>query len=370
MREASWYAISNVEEIASPALLVYADRVRRNIARMIEMAGGTTRLRPHIKTHKMAEVVHLQLDAGIDKFKCATIAEAELLATCGACDVLLAYPIVGPNISRIARLAAHYPRLRLAVLADDVDAVHALSAAVSAVGREIDVLLDIDNGMHRSGIAPDQRADAVYHAIHEAPSLHAGGLHVYDGHIRDRDPAARAAAVEVAFQPVQAMIDRLERARLRVPRVVAGGSPTFPAHARHPEREVSPGTCVFWDASYQTKFPDLGFAHAALVLTRVISRPAADIVCLDLGFKAVSPDNPDPRAELIELADAKMTVHSEEHLAVRTTQGANLRVGDAVYAIPFHICPTCALHREAVVVEHGVAGDRWPIAARDRRLTI
>lgn len=370
MREDSWCAVSNVAEIASPALLVYAERVRANIARMIEMADGTRRLRPHIKTHKMAEVVRMQLDAGIDKFKCATIAEAEMLAACGATDVLLGYPIVGPNVGRVARLAAEYPNMRLAVLADDIEAVGALSAAVSSVGREIDVLVDIDNGMHRSGIAPDERADAVYRAIHEAPGLNAVGLHVYDGHIRDRDPAARTAAVDAAFRPVEAMIVRLRRAGLREPRIVAGGSPTFPMHARFPEREVSPGTCVFWDASYQTKFPDLGFAHAALVLTRVISRPATDIVCLDLGFKAVSPDNPDPRAELIGFHDAKMTVHSEEHLAVRTSLGANLRVGEAVYAIPFHICPTCALHREAIVVENGVARDRWPIAARDRMLTI
>ncbi|MBX3413777.1 MAG: D-TA family PLP-dependent enzyme [Pirellulales bacterium] len=370
MADAPWYEISNVDEIASPTLLVYLDRVRQNVARMIEMAGGTRRLRPHVKTHKMAEVVSLQLDAGIDKFKCATIAEAEMLADCGARDVLLGYPIVGPNIARVARLAAKYPSVRFTVVADDADAVQALSAAVAATGRELDVLVDIDNGMHRSGIAPDERADALYRAIHAAPGLTVGGLHVYDGHLRDHDPAARTAAVDAAFVPVQAMIDRLERAGLRVPRVVAGGSPTFPMHARYPEREVSPGTCVFWDASYQTKFPDLGFIHAALVLTRVISRPASNIVCLDLGFKAVSPDNPDPRAELIGLSDAKMTVHSEEHLAVRTTLGANLKVGTPVYAIPYHICPTCALHREAIVVEQGIARDRWPIAARDRMLTI
>lgn len=370
MSDTPWYAVANVDEIASPALLIYLERVQQNIARMIEMAGGTRRLRPHIKTHKMAEVVALQLDAGIDKFKCATIAEAELLADCGARDILLGYPIVGPNIARIVRLAAKFPQAKFAVVADDLAAVAQLSAAVVPAGCELEVLVDIDNGMHRSGIAPDERADAVYRSIHEAPGLQVGGLHVYDGHIRDHDPSARMAAVDAAFVPVRAMIDRLERAGLPKPRVVAGGSPTFPMHARYPEREVSPGTCVFWDASYQTKFPDLGFAHAALVLTRVVSRPAADIVCLDLGFKAVSPDNPDPRAELLGLPDAKMTVHSEEHLAVRSSQGANLRVGQPVYAIPYHVCPTCALHREAIVVENGVAHDLWPVAARDRMLTI
>src|SRR5687768_10537356 len=99
-----WYAIANVDEVDSPALVVYADRVHENVQRMIRYAGGTARLRPHVKTHKMPDVIRLQLAAGITKFKCATLAEAEMVAHCGAPDVLLAYQLLGPKVARFAQL--------------------------------------------------------------------------------------------------------------------------------------------------------------------------------------------------------------------------------------------------------------------------
>jgi D-serine deaminase-like pyridoxal phosphate-dependent protein len=157
---------------------------------------------------------------------------------------------------------------------------------------------------------------------------------------------------------------------LPVPRMVAGGTPTFAIHAKREDLECSPGTCVFWDHSYGTKFADLQFLPAALLVTRVVSRPAANRVCLDLGFKAVSPDNPDPRVHLLDLPDARAVVHSEEHLAVESQAAANLAVGDVVYGVPFHICPTCALYSEAVTIEGGKVTGAWPIVARDRRLTV
>ncbi len=146
--------IENVSELATPALVVYPDRVDENLRRMIALAGGAGRLRPHVKTHKMPDVVRRKLALGITKFKCATIAEAEMVAQCGAADVLLAYQPVGPNAARLARLATTYSATRFSAVADDRDAVRALSTAVAAVGANVEVLLDLDVGMHRSGIAP------------------------------------------------------------------------------------------------------------------------------------------------------------------------------------------------------------------------
>src|SRR5262245_56904457 len=105
-----WYEVANVAQVDSPALLVYADRVRENIARMLRYAGGAERLRPHVKTHKMAQVVEMQLEAGIQRFKCATLAEAEMVAQCGATDVFLAYQLLGPKIDRFAALIKAYPK--------------------------------------------------------------------------------------------------------------------------------------------------------------------------------------------------------------------------------------------------------------------
>ena len=147
-----WYKIENVAELATPALVVYPDRVDENLRRMIALAGGVGRLRPHVKTHKMPDVVRRKLALGITKFKCATIAEAEMVAQCGAPDVLLAYQAVGPNAARLARLATTYSATRFSAVADDRDAVRDLSTAVAAAGANVEVLLDLDVGMHRSGI--------------------------------------------------------------------------------------------------------------------------------------------------------------------------------------------------------------------------
>jgi len=225
-------------------------------------------------------------------------------------------------------------------------------------------------GMHRSGVAPGPAAIELYRVIADSPGLAPGGLHVYDGHIRTRDPEVRRRETAAAFAPVDALRAELAAAGLPVPRIVAGGTPTFPMHARRDDVECSPGTCVLWDHSYQTKFPDLDFVNAALVLTRVVSKPAQDRLCLDLGYKAVSPDNADPRVVFPELSEAKMIVHSEEHLAIETPRANEYAVGDVLYGVPFHICPTVALYEEAVVVENGRAVDHWRVVARDRKLTI
>lgn len=364
------YEIDNADTIASPALIVYLDRARENLRRMIALAGGVERLRPHVKTHKMAEVVRMQLDAGINKFKCATIAEAEMLARAGAPDVMLAYPVVGPNVARLARLVEAFPSTRFSALADDSSAIHALSQAFASRTQPLEVLLDIDNGMHRSGVAPGPAARELYRRLADLPGLAPGGLHVYDGHVREAELDARTAHAEADFAAVDDLRQSLHQEGLPVPRVVAGGTPTFPIHARHADRECSPGTCVFWDVGYATKFPDLDFLDAALLLGRVVSKPTADRLCLDLGYKAVSPDNPQPRVTLLDLPDAQPVVHSEEHLTVESSRAAEFAVGDVVYGVPYHICPTVALHREAVVVEHGRAVGRWAVAARDRCLTV
>src|SRR5262249_15549379 len=149
-----WFDLNNAAEVPSPALLVYPDRIEENIRRMIGIAGGTDRLRPHIKTNKMSEVVQRLLAHGITKMKCATIAEAEMAAGCGVPDVWLAYQPVGPNIRRLLDLAQIYPKPRFSSIADNADSLRALSAAADAASARVEVLLDINCGQHRTGVAP------------------------------------------------------------------------------------------------------------------------------------------------------------------------------------------------------------------------
>ena len=376
-KSSPWYEIQDVAAISSPALLIFRQRVEENVKRMLAIAGGPARLRPHIKTHKMREMLQMQLALGITKFKCATLAEAEMAAMAGVSDLLLAYQPVGPNMEGAAELLRAFPRTKFSVLCDDADLLGELSKRMCGLKRSrkgqgtdarLEVLLDLDVGQHRTGMTPDGKAFELYHLMASLPGVKPGGLHAYDGHIGDSDPAARAAACEAALEPVLALRQQLTVARLPVPRLVVGGTPTFPIHARKSDRECSPGTCVFWDASYASRFADMPFLPAALVLTRVVSKPGANRLCLDLGHKAIASEMPQPRVEFLNLEDSSFVTHSEEHLVVETSQAAKFNLGDCLYGVPRHICPTVALHAEAVVIENGKSTSCWQVAARDRQV--
>ncbi len=364
-----WFCLSNEGDVPSPALLIFEERVNANLRLMLEIAGGPARLRPHVKTHKLGPLVTRQLALGITKFKCATIAEAEMCALAGAPDVLLAFAPVGPNIARFCQLNAAFPATHFSTIADDRDQIHALSAAASVARLTLDVLLDVDCGMHRTGIAPDAALE-LYRELSTSAGLRAAGLHAYDGHIHEPDPAMRRAQCDAAFAPVLALRSAMVKAGLPVPALVAGGTPTFPIHVAHADRECSPGTSVLWDFGYGDKFADLPFQCAAVLLARVVSKPGPHLLCLDLGHKAVAAENPPPRVRLLELPDATAVMHSEEHLVIETPRAAEFAVGDALHGIPRHVCPTVALHSEAVVVRGGAADERWPITARARSITI
>ena len=368
--QTSWYDVSNVEDIASPALLIYPDRVEENIRHMIRLAGGVARLRPHMKTNKLPEVIRMQMEQGITRFKCATIAEAELVATCHAPDVLLAYQPVGPNVRRLIQLIRTFPETKFSAIADDADTLRVLSKAAVEAGVTLQLLLDIDCGMHRCGVAPGPRAVELYRLMATLPGLKPAGLHAYDGQIHDTDVTARTAVCEAAFAPVNALRQELVKSGWPVPTIVAGGTPTFPVHARRPDVECSPGTSVFWDLGYSTMLPDLDFLPAVLVLTRVVSKPVTNRLCLDLGHKAVASEGPHPRVQLLGLPEAQTVGHNEEHLIVETSRAGEFAVGTCFYGIPWHVCPTVALHNEAAVIRNGRAEERWKIVGRARTISI
>ncbi|MBX9623906.1 MAG: D-TA family PLP-dependent enzyme [Gemmataceae bacterium] len=368
------YALSDVSDVFSPVLVVYPELVRRNVARVVELAGGPGRLRPHAKTHKTREIARLLLDAGVTKHKCATIAEAELLASAGAPDVLIAYPVVGPNRGRVVELVRRFPGTRFSVLIDHPTATKALSETAAAAGAEVGVVLDLDVGQHRTGIAVGPAAAELYALAAKLPGLRPEGFQVYDGHNHQADRADREAGVRAFLAPVLALRREVEARGLPVPRLVCGGTPSFPVFAGLDVEgvECSPGTFVLHDAGYGGKFADLaGFTPAAVLVTRVVSRPTADRVTLDLGTKAVASDPPlERRVKLLDFPEHEPVGHNEEHYIVRTAEAGRFTPGDVVYALPGHVCPTVALHKEVLVAEGGRVVGRWAVAARDRMLTV
>ncbi len=365
--------IEDTSGIISPGLVVFADIVRENVGKMIDIAGTPARLRPHCKTHKMREIVEIELAMGITRHKCATFAEAEMLAVAGATDVFLAYNLVGPNVGRAVEFLDAYPQVQLAVTADHPAPLAALGEATTRAGHAIGVLLDVDTGLGRTGLVPGPQAIALYGAIVETPGVEPAGLHLYDGQNHQTPLEERAAAVDACWRMTTGLRDGLEARGWPVPRIVAGGTPSFPLYARlnDPALELSPGTCVLHDAGYADRFPDMRFTPAAMVLTRVISRPGPNRATFDLGSKAAASDPPaGHRLAFPDFPDAREVLQNEEHLVLESESVDALEPGDAALAIPVHICPTSALHKQAFVIEGGRVAARWDVAARDRWLTL
>lgn len=363
------YAIRDTSRMLSPSLVIFRAIVRRNLDAMVAMAGSPDRLRPHVKTHKMPAVVRMVESMGIHRHKCATIAEAQMVAQSGGRDVLIAYPLVGPNVARLITLVDGFPNTTFRVTVESEQAARALSATTS-IGpgrRPISVLVDLDVGMGRTGVSLDS-AESLYRLVATMPGLEVGGLHAYDGQIRDADPADRIRSATPGIEAVLRLRDRLIASGLPVPRLVLGGTPSFSVHAAldEPDVECSAGTAPFHDAGYAAKFPDLPFTPAALVLTRVISGPKANRITLDLGHKAIAADPAGDRLRFVDLPGAKLGPQSEEHLVVEAPDMTRFTEGTALLAIPTHVCPTCALHAFAYVIEGGEIVDRWEVAARDR----
>jgi D-serine deaminase-like pyridoxal phosphate-dependent protein len=228
----TWFHIDNADELASPTILIFPDRIKDNICTMVEMVGGDpSRLRPHIKTYKMREVIRMQLEVGISAFKCSTIAELELAATAGAQDLLLAIQPVGPNIRRLLKLVELFPSVKFSSLVDDHANLERISKIFSEAAKSLPLFVDVDCGMKRSGIKPSEDAVRLCQAIIEVPSVEFAGLHVYDGHVHDTDQTSRQEQYASSWATVEPFIERLEDLGVEIPFLIGGGSPSFPFHA-------------------------------------------------------------------------------------------------------------------------------------------
>jgi len=366
-----WYTINDIDKLDTPALVVYPARVKQNIDLLISMVDNIGRLRPHVKTHKSKEVTLLMLKAGITKFKCATIAEAEMLAICTAPDVLLAYQPIGPKLKRFVELILAYPGTKFSCLVDNIKAATEISEEAIQNKIKISLYIDLNVGQDRTGIKPGAGALQFYIDCAALNGVALIGLHAYDGQIHDADLASRTEQCNASFEPVSKLRASLVERGYAEPVIVAGGSPTFPIHAKRSIVECSPGTFVYWDKGYETNFLEQPFLPAALVITRVISLPDETKLCLDLGHKSIAAERDvKSRVYLINAPELEVVGQSEEHLVVEAGKGHNYKPGDVIYGMPYHVCPTVALYERAITIENNKASGEWKNIARDRKITI
>ncbi|MXV49691.1 D-TA family PLP-dependent enzyme [Pedobacter sp. HMF7647] len=366
--ESSWFSIADVDKLDTPALVVFPERIKHNINLLKTMIGDVNRLRPHVKTHKSQSATELCLAVGINKFKCATIAEAEMLGMSKANDVLLAYQPAGPKLERFIALIKNYHGTMFSCLIDNKETAAHISDVAYKNGIKIPVFIDLNVGMNRTGIAPDERALELFLAVRGFPGIIVKGLHAYDGHIHDADCEIRKFKYLQAFSPVEKLVAELKANNI-FPIIIAGGTPTFPFFAARNDVECSPGTFIYWDAGYEQAFSEQTFLPSAVLVSRIISLPDSTKICLDLGHKSVASENVlEKRVVFLNAGNLKFVGHSEEHLILDAGEGHSFKTGDVLYGIPYHVCPTVALYERAVIIEnHQILGE-WPTIARDRKI--
>lgn len=364
-----WFSIQNADELSSPALLVYPDRVRVNIKHMLQRVGNDpSRLCPHVKTIKTEALVRMMVDEGIKQFKCATVAEGETALKAGAQSVMLAIQPSKPVAERWLALTKSYPDRSLSTVVDCHESLEMLEHLGHVQQASFRVYLDLNVGMNRTGIAPGPEAMDLLASIESAKTVRFAGLHAYDGHLHQPEINDRQKACDAWHRSVRRLANQITQLTGISPSIIAGGTPTFPMHAATDDLICSPGTCVLWDAGYAHHFKDLDFLWALVVMCRVISKPSRDTICLDLGHKAIASEMPPPRITFFHLETGSFVSHSEEHLVLSSPQASQLRVGSILYGVPWHVCPTVALHQQLHVVEEHQATTTWDVIARNRKI--
>ena len=351
-----------LREIDTPALLLDRAASDRNLARLAAFfKNRPAKLRPHFKNHKCVTLARRQLAAGAIGMTCAKLSEAEVLVEHGFADLLIANQVVGP--AKTALLAQLATRARIAVAIDHIEQAIAISRAAAAAGSVVNLLIEVDIGMGRCGVAPGQAALDLARRVADLPGVRFTGLQAYEGHLVNvLDRAERAERARAAMQLAIDTRRLIEAAGIPVACISGCSSATYDSTGTMDGvDEIQAGTYATMDRQYQRLSPE--FEIALSLQVRVISRPAAGKAVLDVGVKGAGSEFGVPAIRDYPEAEIS-SFQSEEHAVVRNAP--DWKIGDLLQLIPSHACTTCNLHREFVVHEDGVVVDVWPIEASGR----
>lgn len=348
------YRIENVEELLTPALAIYPEIVDANIAATVRLLGGDpNRWRPHLKTAKLGFIMRRMVEQGIVQAKCSTTVELASACAAGMRDVVVAYPMVGANAERVRDLAAENPAVRISVLVENKEQVAIWK------GSRVGVFIDVNPGMDRTGIEQARTAAIleVTRAI-QAAGLAFRGLHYYDGQIHTEDMAEREKIAHHGYDRLMEIVAAVEKEGIAVGEVITSGTPAFPCAASYKPfthgsfvHRTSPGTVVYSDATSITQLPsEWGYQPAAVVVSTVVSHPKANYLTCDAGHKAVSADAGIPTCAVAGRPDLTPLKPSEEHLPIEVKGGERPEIGEALYLVPRHVCPTVNNFDDALIV--------------------
>jgi len=356
----------------TPELLLDLDAVRANIDRVaVQAREAGVALRPHTKTHKLPQLARLQLDAGAVGVQVAKLGEAEVMADAGIDDILVGYPLVGER--KLDRLADLAPRVRVAVTVDSEEIARGVSRVAATRGLTIPVLLELDTGMRRLGVAPGTKAVELAERLATLRGIDLVGVFTHEGHVytQARDAAEQERMTLEACTAAVETAREIRRRGIAADVVSVGSAATFRFAIRCPGvTEVRPGTYVFNDRTQLAQGAAGPADLAAFVVATVVARPAPDRAVIDAGTKVLTSDRmlvPDPPSTfgcVYGHDDWDVVRLSEEHGVVSVPPDAQVRIGDRVAVVPNHVCPTVNLANFVSVAEGGRLADRWPVAAR------
>jgi len=347
-----------VSGLDTPALLLDRDALQANIDLMAAFfQGKPSGLRPHFKSHKCTRIAKLQMQAGAVGITCAKLGEAEVLVDAGIDKVLIANQIVGEH--KLPRLMEIARRANVIVAVDSPGNIKDISDAADEAGVSVGVLVEVDIGMNRCGVAIGQPALELAKLVDSLPGLRFEGLQGYEGHlVLLRDEAERADKTRAALADLVATRTLIENSGLKVNIVSGGGTGTYTVTGDFPGvDEVQAGSYATMDWWYGEIRPE--FKQAISILTKIVSRPKPGMAIVDVGTKGIGAEFGSPTVKNIPGASVGR-FGSEEHTVMSAPDDA-LGVGDNMELIPSHGCTTCNLYREFVVHRDGIVVDIWPI---------
>ena len=364
------YRLRNLEHVLTPALLAYPEFIASNIRSTLRLLDGNAdRWRAHLKTAKLGYTMRMLVEQGVGNFKCATT--LELLTACqnGAADVLLAYPVMGANARRASEIADQFPHVQISALSENEEQLRQWR------GSRVGVFLDINPGMNRTGIEQRDSARVIrlMRAMRDA-AIPFRGLHYYDGQYGKVAEPEKTAATHAGYDRLLGLVGEIQNSGFKVPEIVTAGTPSFPCSLTYKAfgsgdfiHRVSPGTIVYCDATSLAQLPEeYGYRPAVLVLSRVVSRPNERIVTCDAGHKSVSADAGVPTCLVVGHPELTPLSPSEEHLPLENRSENGPKVGEPLYLLPRHICPTVNNFDSALLVKDGQVEALLEVSARGR----
>jgi len=356
------------DALLTPVLAIYPQIVRHNIATVIAALGGKPgSWRPHVKTVKLGSMMKLLVEAGIKSAKCATTLELRTACEAGFEDILVSYPHTGRNARRVAEIARSFPAVRVSAIVETKEHLADWS------GTSIDLFIDINTGMDRTGIEPRDRERVLELARQiRAAGLVFRGLHSYDGHSAEADLAERTLRAQGRYGELVSLVSFLDQQGMKVDELITAGTPALPAAIAYLDlwngtfkHQVSPGTLVYCDCSSLRQIPQYGLRPAVVVVSSMISHPKAGIATCNAGHKAVCVDSGVPNCVVLGHPELTPLKPSEEHLPFAVASGSTpAAIGETLYLVPRHVCPTVNNFDFAALIEDGAITSVEPVSAR------